>query len=185
LIILCNRFFISEIRTSLENGLGSFQAFLILQIWEKPEKLKWLQKQFWKLDLKTLWYSESILLGHFQCFWKIDYLRKSKNIFELSASKISKNYDFFLVCTTTKPKQFINKAVFLYRFFPWCCFGFINKTATTKKFQLIYDLSMLCLSLVFWYVTSRTISSNHQMLAVITKKSDQPRFLWSSNPIKS
>jgi hypothetical protein len=36
----------------LENGLGSFQTFLILQIWDKPEVLKRFQKQFWKLESK-------------------------------------------------------------------------------------------------------------------------------------
>jgi hypothetical protein len=37
----------------LANGLGSFQTFLILQIWDKPEMLERFQKQFWKLDLKS------------------------------------------------------------------------------------------------------------------------------------
>jgi hypothetical protein len=35
-----------KMRVFLKNGLGSFQAFLILKIWDKPEKLKWFQKQF-------------------------------------------------------------------------------------------------------------------------------------------
>jgi hypothetical protein len=34
------------IRIFFENGLGSFQTFLILQILEKPEVLKRFQKQF-------------------------------------------------------------------------------------------------------------------------------------------
>jgi hypothetical protein len=34
----------------LEDGLGSFQTFLIFQIWDKPEVLKRFQKQFWKLN---------------------------------------------------------------------------------------------------------------------------------------
>jgi hypothetical protein len=37
------------IRVFLENGLGSFQTFLFLQISDKPEQLKRFQKQFWKL----------------------------------------------------------------------------------------------------------------------------------------
>jgi hypothetical protein len=41
-----------EIRVFLENGLGSFQTFLIVQISDKPEVLKRYKKQFWKL-LKT------------------------------------------------------------------------------------------------------------------------------------
>jgi hypothetical protein len=35
-----------EIRIFLENGLGSFQTFLILQISDKPEVLKRFQKKF-------------------------------------------------------------------------------------------------------------------------------------------
>jgi hypothetical protein len=35
-----------EIRVFLENGLGSFQTFLILQISDKPEALERFQKQF-------------------------------------------------------------------------------------------------------------------------------------------
>jgi hypothetical protein len=35
-----------EIRVFLENGLGSFQTYLILQILDKPEVLKKFQKQF-------------------------------------------------------------------------------------------------------------------------------------------
>jgi hypothetical protein len=34
------------IRVFIENGLGSFQAFLNLQIRDKPEVLKRFQKQF-------------------------------------------------------------------------------------------------------------------------------------------
>jgi hypothetical protein len=34
------------IRVFIENGLGSFQKFLILQILDKPEVLKRFQKQF-------------------------------------------------------------------------------------------------------------------------------------------
>jgi hypothetical protein len=34
------------IRVILENGLESFQEFFILQICDKPEKLKRFQKQF-------------------------------------------------------------------------------------------------------------------------------------------
>jgi hypothetical protein len=52
-----------------------------------------------------------------------------------------------LVSTTTKSIQFIKKPVFLFWFFPCCCFGFISKAATTKNRQFIYDLSMLCLGL--------------------------------------
>jgi hypothetical protein len=35
-----------EFRVFLENGLGSFQKFLILQILDEPEALKRFQKQF-------------------------------------------------------------------------------------------------------------------------------------------
>jgi hypothetical protein len=38
-------------------------------------------------------------------------------------------------------------SMFLFWFFPCCCFGFISKAATTKNLQFIYDLSMLCLGL--------------------------------------
>jgi hypothetical protein len=41
------------IRVFLENGLGCFQAFLILQILGKPEVIKSFQKQFCKLDSKS------------------------------------------------------------------------------------------------------------------------------------
>jgi hypothetical protein len=36
-----------------ENGLGSFQTFLILQISDKPEVLKRFYKQFLKLNSKS------------------------------------------------------------------------------------------------------------------------------------
>jgi hypothetical protein len=49
-----------SIRVFHEKVLGSFQPFLILQIWDKPDVLKPFQKQFWKLDLKPkkplLWF---------------------------------------------------------------------------------------------------------------------------------
>jgi hypothetical protein len=54
---------------------------------------------------------------------------------------------FILVRTTTKSIQFIYKPVFLFWFFPCCCFGFISKAATTKNCQFIYNLSMLSLGL--------------------------------------
>jgi hypothetical protein len=71
------------IRALLEKGLVSFQIFLILQIWDKPDVLKTFQIQFWKQDIKPK--KPRILLfrkipcglfsrplrGHFQCFWKI------------------------------------------------------------------------------------------------------------------
>jgi hypothetical protein len=60
---------------------------------------------------------------------------------------------FILVITTTNSIEFINKPVFLFWFFPCCCFGFTSKAATTKDRQFIYDLSMLCLGLgaSFWH----------------------------------
>jgi hypothetical protein len=58
-----------RIRVFLENRLRSFQTFLILQIWDKPEIEDYL---------RTL-----------MC-WE-----KSKNRFELSAAKLSKNPWFF------------------------------------------------------------------------------------------
>jgi hypothetical protein len=42
-----------------------------------------------------------------------------------------KNDDFILERTTTKSIQFIYKPVFLFRFFPCCCFASIRKAATT------------------------------------------------------
>jgi hypothetical protein len=55
-----------EIIVFIENGLGSFQPFLILQISDKPEALKRFQKQFLKLDSKPkkstyTWFSENTL----------------------------------------------------------------------------------------------------------------------------
>jgi hypothetical protein len=37
----------------LKNGIGSFQTFLILHIWDKREVLKRFQNQFWKQDSKS------------------------------------------------------------------------------------------------------------------------------------
>jgi hypothetical protein len=54
---------------------------------------------------------------------------------------------FILERTTKKSILFMNNPVFLFWFFPCCCFGFIGKAATTKNRQFIYDLSMLCLGL--------------------------------------
>jgi hypothetical protein len=62
-------------------------------------------------------------------------------------SKLRLYFLFILELTTTKSIQFINKPVFLFKFFPCCCFGLISKAATTKPRQFIYDLSMLCLGL--------------------------------------
>jgi hypothetical protein len=71
---------------SIENGLGRFHSFLILHIWDKPDKLKWFQIQFCKLEWKPkkprvlgfreipceMWsLSQATQRGHFQCFWKI------------------------------------------------------------------------------------------------------------------
>jgi hypothetical protein len=66
IFILQKDFLEFGIRVILENGIGSFQTFLILQIWDKPEVLKRCQKQFWKLDSnrkkpRILWFSENIL----------------------------------------------------------------------------------------------------------------------------
>jgi hypothetical protein len=60
---------------------------------------------------------------------------------------------FILVRTTTKFIQLINKPGFLLGFFPFCCFGFISKAATTNNRQFKYDLSMLCLGFDL-YITS-------------------------------
>jgi hypothetical protein len=54
---------------------------------------------------------------------------------------------FILVRTTTKSMQFINKPVFLFLFFPCCCFAFISKQQQQKNRHFIYDLSMLWLCL--------------------------------------
>jgi hypothetical protein len=40
------------IRVFHEKGLGSFQTFLIIQIWDKPDVLKTFQKQFWRPNIK-------------------------------------------------------------------------------------------------------------------------------------
>jgi hypothetical protein len=49
--------------------------------------------------------------------------------------------------TTTKSIQFINKPVFLFSFFPCCCFDFISKQQQQKNRHFIYDLSMLWLGI--------------------------------------
>jgi hypothetical protein len=41
-----------RIRIFLENGQGSLQALLILQIWDEPEKLNKFWKQIWRLNSK-------------------------------------------------------------------------------------------------------------------------------------
>jgi hypothetical protein len=60
--------FVSELGITVfrENGLGSFQTFLILQIWEKPELLWRFQKQFWKLNSipKTLVFIKYLLVSY-------------------------------------------------------------------------------------------------------------------------
>jgi hypothetical protein len=104
------------IRVFQEKGLGSFQTFLILQVWDKPNVLKTFQKQFWKLDLKPknpriLWFRKipcglfpkPLKEGIFSVSGKFieDYLisltcwEKSKNRFELSVPTLSKNRWFF------------------------------------------------------------------------------------------
>jgi hypothetical protein len=45
---------------------------------------------------------------------------------------------FIFVRTTTK-SIYTQTSVFVL-VFPYCCFGFISKAATTKKHQFIYDL---------------------------------------------
>jgi hypothetical protein len=52
---------------------------------------------------------------------------------------------FILVRTTTKSIQFINKPVFLFSFFPCCCFAFISKQQQQKNRHFIYDLIILWL----------------------------------------
>jgi hypothetical protein len=55
---------------------------------------------------------------------------------------------FILVRTTTKSIQFINKPVFLFSFFPCCCFAFISKQQQQKNRHFIYDLSMIFQSFI-------------------------------------
>jgi ABC-type microcin C transport system permease subunit YejE len=52
--------------------------------------------------------------------------------------KITFYFLFILVRTTSKSIQFINKPVFLFWFFPCCCFAFISKAATAKNHHFIY-----------------------------------------------
>jgi hypothetical protein len=75
------------IRVYLENVLGSFQAFIILQIWDKPLVIKRFQIQFWKKKLKI---KETTQYGHFQCFWKINSIGTCKTI--LSRDMMICNY---------------------------------------------------------------------------------------------
>jgi hypothetical protein len=62
-----------------------------------------------------------------QCLAQGPRIRKKRRFYFL----------FILARTTTKSIQFINKPVFLFWFFPYCCFGFISKAATTKNRQFI------------------------------------------------
>jgi hypothetical protein len=72
-------------------------------------------------------------------------------VFKAQAYELKMTILFFVYFGTPyklyKSIQFIHKPVFLFWFFPCCCFGFTNKAATTKNRQIIYDLSMLCLGL--------------------------------------
>jgi hypothetical protein len=97
------------IRVILENDIGSFQTFLILQIWDEPEVLKRFQKHFWKQVSKPkkpriLWFSENTLWSlsqATQCFWKIhwglsqepDVLENFKNRVGTSTPILSKISD--------------------------------------------------------------------------------------------
>jgi hypothetical protein len=51
-MMFLNFFSEHEIIVFIENGLESFQTFLILQITDKPEVIKRFQKQFSKLDFQ-------------------------------------------------------------------------------------------------------------------------------------
>jgi hypothetical protein len=53
----------------------------------------------------------------------------------------------FWYASYAKSIQFINKPVFLFSFFPCCCFAFISKQQQQKNHHFIYDLSMLYLGL--------------------------------------
>jgi hypothetical protein len=59
--------------------------------------------------------------------------------------RIPTNAQAFFVFGTHNNKihTFYKKQLFLFWFFPCCCFAFISKAATTKNLQFIYDLSML------------------------------------------
>jgi hypothetical protein len=61
--------------------------------------------------------------------------------------KHTKKNDDFIFCLFWYAQQQnlynLYKPVFLFSFFPCCCFGFISKVATTNNRQFIYDLSML------------------------------------------
>jgi hypothetical protein len=88
---------------------------------------------------------------------------------------------FILVRTTTKSIQFMNKPVFLFWFFPCCCFAFISKAATTKNRQFIYDLSMLwwglfcqttmfsCIKYQTWHLALPTLQilSSHTLMILL------------------
>jgi hypothetical protein len=99
------------IRVFLENVLGTFQTFLILQIWDKLEVLKIFQKEFWKLNSKQmkppiLWISENTLfslskdtqLRHFFVFLEDSFRIISgvwRERFGFRALKLNKNRWFF------------------------------------------------------------------------------------------
>jgi hypothetical protein len=97
----------------LENGLGSFQTFLILKISDELEVLKRFKKQFWKQDSNNVYFDfrkiscglfpRPLNKGIFSVFGRFieNYLRnltcweKSTHRFGRSASKLSKNRRFF------------------------------------------------------------------------------------------
>jgi hypothetical protein len=78
------------------------------------------------------------------CHWFILFLHQGPSI----RKKNDLIFCLLLLCTTTKPKQIINKPVHCSVFvlvFPCCCFDFIRKIATTKSWKFTYDISMLML----------------------------------------
>jgi hypothetical protein len=84
-------------------------------------------------------------------FTKENNVMVGRVVFKAQAYELKMTILFFVYFGTPyklyKSIQFIHKPVFLFWFFPCCCFGFTNKAATTKNRQIIYDLSMLCLGL--------------------------------------
>jgi hypothetical protein len=70
----------------------------------------------------------------------------------------SKIFEIHLTDLFHAVAAFTNKPVFLFCFFPCCCFALISKAATTKNRQFIYDYSMLCLGLELNIYFSRVLS---------------------------
>jgi hypothetical protein len=115
-------------------------------------------KNWYDLKINAFWlafynYKKNLFLiklfkfiFHMNCclnsHWEIVFFLVT-NVFRSRPKHTKKKWRFYNI----KFIKWINKPVFLFWFFPCCCFGFISKAATTKNRQFMYDLSMLCLGL--------------------------------------